>query len=41
MLLGAGTESSWGLDGTLIERNGATASGVCGVSTKDTTGTCP
>jgi hypothetical protein len=37
---GAGVESSWGL-GAAGERNGLAASGVCGISTKDTTGNCP
>jgi V8-like Glu-specific endopeptidase len=38
---GAGTESSWGLDGQMVERNGSFASGECGASVKDPSGTCP
>ena len=36
-----GTESSWGTDSDLNERNGAAASGLCLVSNKNTTLTCP
>ena len=38
---GAETESSWGLDSELGERNGLTPSGECGTVVKDPTGTCP
>ena len=38
---GAGTESSWGLDGAGQERHGASSSGACGVTLKDTSRTCP
>lgn len=38
---GAGTESSWGLDGVFGERNGPAASGWCGSAAKDTSGSCP
>jgi hypothetical protein len=38
---GAGTESSWGLDGANQERNGTAPSGVCGVSVKNASRTCP
>ena len=38
---GVGTESSWGTDSELNERNGAAASGVCLVSGKSTHATCP
>ena len=37
----AGTESSWGTDSLLGERNGETPSGQCGVLAKDTSGSCP
>ena len=37
---GAGVESSWGV-GSGGERNGLAASGYCGVSTKNPTGSCP
>jgi hypothetical protein len=37
---GLGTESTWG-QATGGERNGLTASGECGTSTKDVWGTCP
>ena len=37
---GAGTESSWGRDSGLGERNGAADSGECGVSVKDPTHVC-
>jgi hypothetical protein len=35
------TEGSWGRDGTHAERGGATVSGLCGTTVKNTTGTCP
>jgi len=38
---GAGTEGSWGLNSTNQERNGTAPSGVCGVSLKNASGTCP
>jgi len=38
---GAGTESSWGLDSSSQERHGAASSGVCGVTIKNATATCP
>ena len=38
---GAGTESSWGLDGAFVERNGFTPSGECATVAKDPTGSCP
>jgi len=38
---GQGTESSWGTDSDLNERNGAAASGYCLVMTKNTALTCP
>ena len=38
---GAGTESSWGLDGFGGERGGLAASGECVTSLKDVSGTCP
>ncbi len=38
---GAGTESSWGLDGAHQERNGTASSGVCGVTRKDASAICP
>jgi hypothetical protein len=38
---GGGIESSWGRASSGVERNGGTASGECGVSSKDATGTCP
>jgi hypothetical protein len=38
---GAGTESSWGVDGLFGERNGPSASGECGSATKDISGSCP
>ena len=37
---GSGAESSWGL-ATGDERNGTTASGTCGSTVKDLTGSCP
>jgi hypothetical protein len=37
---GAGVESSWGT-GNGVERNGQEASGHCGATGKDITGTCP
>ncbi len=37
---GVDTESSWGV-ATSGERNGAAASGECGVASKDLSGTCP
>jgi hypothetical protein len=38
---GAGTESSWGIDSQLGERNGLTPSGQCGTVAKEISGTCP
>jgi len=38
---GAGTESGWGLDGSGQERNGPSPSGMCGVTLKDASATCP
>jgi hypothetical protein len=38
---GASTESSWGRDGAGQERNGAVASGFCGITLKDPSATCP
>ena len=38
---GAGTESSWGVDGSNQERNGLIPSGTCGVIAKNVTGSCP
>ena len=38
---GAGTESGWGFDSNIIERNGTSASGECGVVTKDASNSCP
>jgi hypothetical protein len=38
---GAGTESSWGLNGANQERNGSVASGTCGATSKRTSQTCP
>jgi hypothetical protein len=38
---GAGTEGSWGEDGAGAQRNGASASGWCGFTTRDNAGTCP
>jgi hypothetical protein len=38
---GAGTEGSWGLDAAGQERHGAAPSGMCGVTIKNTSGTCP
>ncbi len=38
---GAGTESSWGRNGSFGERNGSAVSNQCGVSLKDVTGVCP
>jgi hypothetical protein len=38
---GVGTESSWGTDSDLNERNGTSASGLCLVSSKSTDVTCP
>ncbi|HXV78067.1 MAG TPA: choice-of-anchor J domain-containing protein [Candidatus Polarisedimenticolaceae bacterium] len=37
----AGSESSWGTDGLHGERNGPVASGECGATVKDLSGTCP
>jgi hypothetical protein len=37
---GTGVESSWGL-GSDGERNGMSASGECGATVKDISGTCP
>ena len=38
---GNGTESSWGRDSLLGERNGITASAECATAAKDLSGTCP
>ena len=38
---GAGTESSWGIDSQLGERNGLTPSGECSATAKTVTGVCP
>jgi hypothetical protein len=38
---GSGTESSWGRDSLLGERNGVTASGECSTVGKSVSGTCP
>jgi len=38
---GAGTESSWGIDSQLGERNGLTPSGQCGTVAKEISGSCP
>lgn len=38
---GAGTEGSWGVDGANQERNGPVPSGLCGVTAKDASGSCP
>jgi len=38
---GVGMESSWGTDSDLNERKGPSASGLCLVSSKNTTVTCP
>ncbi len=38
---GAGTESSWGVDGANQERNGSVVSGLCGAIIKDVSRTCP
>jgi hypothetical protein len=38
---GNGTESSWGLDSSFGERNGAGASGQCGSVAKDASAGCP
>jgi len=38
---GATTEGSWGTDGTGAERGGVTASGVCGIVTRNNAGACP
>ena len=38
---GVATESSWGLASGPVERNGALASGQCGVTLKNTATTCP
>jgi len=35
------TESSWGFDSTSSERNGTTASGFCGITTRDNSESCP
>src|SRR5512143_663546 len=37
---GSSTEGSWGLASSGVERGGATPSGVCGMSFKDTSGYC-
>jgi hypothetical protein len=37
----AAVEGSWGRSSAGDERNGLTDSGLCGVTTKDLTGTCP
>jgi len=38
---GVETESSWGKDSTGSERGGADPSNLCGLTRKDTSGTCP
>jgi len=38
---GSGTESSWGRDSLLGERNGVTPSGECATVNKDVSGSCP
>lgn len=38
---GMGTESSWGMDGAGLERNGPLSSATCGITTKDPSATCP
>jgi len=38
---GAGTEGSWGLDSANQERKGTASSGVCGVTIKNASATCP
>jgi hypothetical protein len=38
---GADTESSWGTDSGLNERNGAAPSETCSIGAKDTSATCP
>jgi hypothetical protein len=38
---GAGTESSWGVDGLGIERNGMTDSGECSTTSKEISTSCP
>jgi hypothetical protein len=35
------TEGSWGTDGNGAQRGGVTVSGLCGMTTRDNTGTCP
>jgi len=37
----ATTEGSWGTDGTGAERGGGTASGLCGLVTRNNSGACP
>jgi len=37
----ASREGSWGTDGSGAQRNGTTASGSCGFTTRDNSGTCP
>ena len=38
---GLATESSWGTDSRLEERNGPADSGECAVTAKNTVATCP
>ena len=38
---GGSVESGWGFAGPAAERNGSTASGECGVATKDPANICP
>lgn len=37
----AATEGSWGKDHSGVERAGATASGLCGMTTRNNSGSCP
>jgi hypothetical protein len=37
----AAKEGSWGTNSAGAQRNGSTASGLCGFTTRDNSGTCP
>src|SRR2546426_6156943 len=38
---GTATESSWGKDSSGAERGGTTASGQCGITSRDNSASCP